>query len=63
MKEIVIFSIIVAFIGVALLSIATCVVTARNETIARMLIEQTDFDNYDFLFPGGELVNPSEDFN
>ena len=62
MKDIVIASIVVAFIGVAMICVALWVVSERTNTIARIAIEHTDFDNYSFIQPDGQTFRPCDGF-
>lgn len=60
MKEIVISSVIVAFISSISVVTALCVVDARREHLARMAMESNNFDDYTFTLPDGCKFRPSD---
>ncbi len=62
MKEIMIASVIVTFVGFAMVGFALWVVAERNNSIARNAIEQTDFENYVFIMPDGATFRPIDGF-
>jgi hypothetical protein len=63
MKEIMIASIIVAFVGVAMIVFALEIVSCRNDAMTRKVIEQTDFEVYEFITPDGHRFRPIDGFH
>ena len=57
MKEIVIATIIVTFVGLALVGIGCWVIIDRINTVARMQQEPVNFEDYVFIMPDGSTFS------
>lgn len=60
MKDILIATIITAFIGLGMVGIALWVVNERCDAAARIAAEQANFDYYYFIMPDGAWFMPAD---
>ena len=57
MKDIHLVLVVLIFVGLLLIASAIAITMHRSYSVTRIVAEQIDFDDYEFVFPDGRVVN------